>query len=683
MKNLIVACAAAGSVVALGGCAASGGLSKADKRFARGEYETAIELYKADVAKGKDIATANFKIAEAYRVSNRIELGEQYYKAALDGGVKNADAPFYYAQALKANGKYEEAATQFQQYATSGTNRALVARAEREAQNAQAATTLLASRNNNEVTPLDQLNSASSDFSATIKPDTKELIFASGRDGKKYPGNGEGFNHLYAVKFDDAEKMTGGTVQPYESVAVGGGAAAAPAAGATGTATPAPAASKDKDSGKPIFSKPNMHQASATFSPDGKMMVFAQSNDGSKKGFLSVDLFVSYFRGGTWTEPELIRGINNSKADDFSPVLSPDGQTLYFASSRPGGQGGNDLYKSTLGANNRFSTPENLGDQINTPGNENFPAVAPDGTLYFSSDGHPGLGKLDLFRVEKGKVVNLGAPINSTGDDFAPYVTGKDMGVFASNRAGGKGSDDLYMFRKKPLKLVTFYAEGKVLGKDSKTGATEPLAGETVTVLGANGQKVQDVTTGADGSFKVKLDTSATYSLVADRGGYFTARQGVSTVGKTPAQDQLANEQNDISIPVNLTLDKIVVNKAIVVENIFYDYNKWDIRPDAATELDKLVQTLVDNPDINIELSSHTDARGKDAFNQTLSQKRAQSAVDYIISKGIPAARITAKGYGEAKPVIKTAKTEEEHQKNRRTEFKVTKINAAAPSTTN
>lgn len=683
MKNLIVACAAAGSVAVLGGCAASGGLSKADKRFARGEYETAIALYKADVAKGKDIAMANYKIAEAYRLSNRIEEAEQYYKAALDGGVKNADAPFNYGLALKATGKYEEAAAQFDQYATSGTNRTLVARAEREAQNAKAVPSLMAMRSNNEVMPLDQINTAAADFSATIKPDTKELVFASGRDGKKFAGNGEGFNHLYAIKFDDAEKMTGGTVMPYESVAMGGGAAA-PAPAATGTTTtPAAPAKDNKDAGKPVFNKPNMHQASATFSPDGKMMIFARSNDGSKKGLLSVDLFVSYFRGGTWTEPELLRGVNNSKADDFAPVLSPDGQTLYFASSRPGGQGGNDLYKSTLGANNRFSAPENLGDQINTPGNENFPAVAADGTLYFSSDGHPGFGKLDLFRVERtGKVANLGQPINSTGDDFAPLLTGKDMGVFSSNRSGGKGSDDLYMFRKKPLKLVTFYAEGKVLGKDVKTGATEPLAGETVTITASNGQK-QDVQTGADGSFKAKLDTSATYTFVADRGGYFTARQNVSTVGKMPAQDQLPNEMNDISIPVNLTLDKIKLNVAIVVENIFYDYNKADIRPDAATELDKLVQTLTDNPDINIELSSHTDSRGNDKFNQTLSQKRAQSAVDYIISKGIPKSRITAKGYGEARPVIKTAKTEEEHQRNRRTEFKVTKINPAAPGTTN
>lgn len=541
MRNLIVACAAAGSVAVLSGCAASGGLSKADKRFQRGEYETAIELYKADVAKGKDIAMANYRIAEAYRLSNRIEQGESYYKAALDGGVKNPDAPFYYGLALKASGKFEEAAAQFQQYATNGTNRTLVARAEREAQNAQAATQLTAMRTNNEVMPLDQINTAAAEFSATMKPDTKELVFASGRDGKKYAGNGEGYNDLYAIKFDDVQKMTGGTVQSYEAVAMNTGAAAAATPGSP-TATPA------KDAGKPVFNKANTHEASATYSPDGKTMIFARSNDGSKKGFLSVDLYVSYFRGGTWTEPELVKGVNNSKADDFAPVLSPDGQTLYFASSRPGGQGGNDIYKATMGANNRFSAPENLGDQINTPGNENFPAVAPDGTLYLSSDGHPGLGKLDLFRVEKnGKVTNLGAPINSNGDDFAPYLTGADMGVFSSNRAGGKGSDDLYMFRKKPIKLVTFYAEGKVQELDTKTGATTPLAGETVAVLGRTGQKLQEVQAGPDGTFKVKLDSASAYSLVADRPGYFAARQGVSTVGRMPAQAQLPNEMNDIS----------------------------------------------------------------------------------------------------------------------------------------
>ncbi|GAA3937436.1 OmpA family protein [Hymenobacter algoricola] len=634
-------CAAAGSAALLSGCAASGGLSKADKRFARGEYETAIELYKADVAGGKNVATSNYRVAEAYRLSNRIEQAEPFYKAAVDGGVKVGEAPFYYALALKANGKFEEAATQFDGYAQNGANRTLAARAEMEARNSRAGNEIVAMRTNNEIMALDQVNSPSSDFGATMIPETRELVFASGREGKKYAGNGEGFNDLYAIKFDDAAKMTGGSVRKLE----------------------------------PIFNSEDKHEASATYSPDGKMVVFARSNNGSKKGYLSVDLWSSFYKNGVWEEPKLIN-INDRTADDFSPVFAPDGQTLYFASGRKGGLGGIDLYKATVGPNGRFTPAENLGDQVNTAGNDNFPALAPDGTLYFSSDGHAGLGKLDIFMVDKGKVKNLGAPINSNGDDFAPYFTGKDVGVFSSNRAGGKGSDDLYMFHKKLIKLVTFYAAGTLVERNDKTGEVLPVANETVTLLNNAGQKLQDVTTGPDGKFSIKLDTAAaSYGLLADRDGYFAARNSLSTVGRKPTQDQLPNEMNDVTVPVTLTLTKIVKNKAIVVDNIFYDYDKADIRTDAAVELDKLVQTLVDNPKITIELSSHTDARGKDAYNMTLSQKRAQSAVDYIITKGIDKSRITAKGYGETRPVLKTAKTEDEFQRNRRTEFKVTKIN--------
>ncbi|QNH62196.1 OmpA family protein [Hymenobacter sediminicola] len=640
MKKLLLVCAAAGSTALLSGCATSGGMSKADKRFARGEYETAIELYKADVAKGKDVATANYRLAEAYRLSNRLEQSESYYKAAIDGGVKAPDAQFYYGQALKANGKYDEAAQQFDAYTQANAGRALAPRAEMESKNAKMANIIVAMRTNNEVMPLDQVNTPSAEFGSSLIPDTKELVFASGREGKKFLGNGENFNDLYAVKFDDADKMTGGTVRKLE----------------------------------PIFNTEDKHEASATYTPDGKTMVFARSNDGSKKGLLSVDLWISYFKNGAWSEP-VLANINDRTADDFAPAFAPDGQTLYFASSRKGGLGGNDIYKATLGPNGRFSPAENLGDQINTPGNENFPAVSPDGTMYFSSDGQPGLGKLDIFMVDKGKVTNLGAPINSSGDDFAPYFTTKDVGVFSSNRAGGKGSDDLYMFRKKALKLVTFYADGTVVTRNDKTGVTAPASNEEVALFGRDGQKLQTVTTDAEGKFSIKLDSAAAnYSLVADRPGFFTARAPLSTVGRKPSQDQLPNEMNDVRLPVALTLTEIVKNKAIRVENIFYDYDKADIRPDAAAELDKLVETLNDNPKITIELSSHTDSRGKDAYNQTLSQKRAQSAVDYIISKGIDKSRITAKGYGETRPEIKNAKTEEQYQRNRRTEFKVTKI---------
>jgi peptidoglycan-associated lipoprotein len=410
-------------------------------------------------------------------------------------------------------------------------------------------------------------------------------------------------------------------------------------------------------------------------------MEFARSNsgkkndytnsDGSKTTLQSVDLWVSYFRNGAWTEP-VLANINDRTADDFAPAFAPDGTTLYFTSSRRGGQGGNDLYKTTLNANGRFSPAENLGESINTAGNDNFPGVAPDGTLYFSSDGRPGLGKLDLFKVQNGKVVNLGAGINSAGDDFAPFFTGPNTGLFASNRAGGKGSDDLYTFERQVRKAVLFALDGSVVEVSGTSNAPRPLAGQRVT-LTKDGRPVGEATTDASGKFTFNVDSLSAYRAVAERSGYFTATQTFSTPAP-PEQSQLTDAINTIRVPVLLTLNQIKVNKAIVVENIFYDYNKANIRPDAAVELDKLVQTLVDNPKITIELSSHTDQRGKDPYNLALSQRRANSAVAYIISKGIDKSRITAKGYGETRPVIAKPKSEAEYQRNRRTEFKVTRI---------
>ncbi|WP_233168622.1 OmpA family protein [Hymenobacter sp. BT523] len=613
-------------------------MSKGDKQFARGQYELAIPLYQADVAKGKNAAISNFRIGEAYRLSNRVELAEPFYKAALDGGVKNADAGFRYAEALRANGKYDEAAAQFSSYASSGGNRTLAARAETEAKNAAASKAVAGVKNKYDVMPVDALNSAGSDFGGTMMGSGGDFVFTSGRDGKKYLGNGENFNDLYAIKFDNAATMTGGSVRKLEGP----------------------------------FNSENKHEASATFTPDGKTVVFARSNDGSKKGYLSVDLWISYNKAGTWSEP-VLANINDRTADDFSPAFAPDGTTLYFASSRKGGQGGNDLYKATLGPNGRFSPAENLGESINTAGNDNFPGVAPDGTLYFASDGRPGLGKLDLFMVKGGQAVNLGADVNSTADDFAPVPMANDIGLFSSNRAGGKGSDDEYMFKKKPLKLVTFYADGTVLERDDKANTTLPVAGATVTVTGPNGQP-QTVTSDAAGKFSVKLDSVSNYTFRAERAGDFTARTSLSTVGRKPSQDALPNLTNDVQLPVTLTLNKIILAKAIEVKDIFYDYNKYNIRPDAAIRLDTLVQTLVDNPKISIELSSHTDSRGKDAYNMKLSQQRADAAVAYIVSKGIAKSRITAKGYGETRPVVPNAKTEAEYQRNRRTEFKVTRI---------
>ncbi len=649
--KLVLCVSAAGATLSLGGCASSGKLSKGDKRYQRGEYEAAIGLYKADLPKSKIAPALNYRIGEAYRVSNRLDQAAPFYKAALDGKARNADLGYRYAEALRATGKFAEAATAFSAYAQSGTNRTLAAQAEAAARNATASQALVGQAAGYRVAPLDALNSPSSDFSASRMPGSGELVFASGRDGKPYPGNGERYTALYAQKLDEAAT-----------------AATATASAAAGPATPAAGPRKLEA----LFNNAKELQASATYTPDGQTMVFARSNDGSKKGYRSVDLWISYYRNGAWTEP-ILANINDRTADDFAPAFAPDGTTLYFASGRKGGQGGVDLYKATLGSNGRFSPAENMGTTINSVGNDSFAGVAPDGTLYFSSDGHPGFGKLDIFRVQGGQPVNLGANINSAGDDFAPFFTGPNEGIFSSNREGGKGSDDLYTFKKVDRKKVTFYVDGTVLERNEKAGTSKPVAGETVTLASASGQKL-DLLTGPGGKFSAKLDSAQTYTLFADRNGDFSTRASLSTVGRYPSQEQLTQPQTDVRLPVTLTLTKIVVNKAIEVKDIFYDYDKSGIRPDAAVRLDTLVQTLLDNPKINIELSSHTDQRGKDAYNLKLSQRRADAAVAYIVSKGVPAARITARGYGKTRPIVANAKSEAEYQRNRRTEFKVTRI---------
>jgi outer membrane protein OmpA-like peptidoglycan-associated protein len=622
----------------LNACGAGQYLSKGDKRFEQEQFQRAIEFYKQGLGKAGNPGEVNYKIAEAYRRSNRLAEAEPYYKGALDANFRKEDTYYHYGLALKANGKYEEALRQLQDYTRVGTNTQLKAQAAREVENLSTLSSILRKSAAYKITNLEALNTDASEFAPYVLEN--ELVFSSTRGpGKEYMGNGEGFLDLYATTLTDSAAEMGGAVRPYENINVEG-----------------------------------LHEALATFTNDGTTMIFARGNEGTKKGRQNVDLFLSNFRSGAWTTPQIL-SISDRGAWDSSPAFSPDGKTLYFSSSRKGGLGGNDIYKTTLDDNGRFSSPENLGPDINTPGNESFVSVGPDGTLYIASDGLPGLGNLDLFRIENGKPVNMGPPINSPGDDFGIYLGKGNTGFFSSNRAGGKGGDDLYRFVRTDRKLVNFFVDGTLYQQREGAGQQRTVVhNHTVVLQDANGQQLRTATTDANGQFTFELDSAATYSLVAEKPGFFTARQQISTVGKMPAQADLTEEENEVRLTATLVLNEIVKEKAIVLENIFYDFDKANIRPDAAQELDKLVQVLNDNPGISIELSSHTDARGSDVYNEDLSQRRAESAVEYIISKGIDRSRITARGYGESRPVVRNAKTEEEHQRNRRTEFKVVRI---------
>ncbi|MBC5774502.1 OmpA family protein [Pontibacter sp. KCTC 32443] len=636
-KSLKHICLLAFIALFINACGASQYLGKGDKRFEMEQYDKAIEYYKQALKSSKSPGEVNFKIAESYRLSNRLAEAEPYYKAALDGGYRKEEAFYYYGMTLKANGKYEEALNQLQDYVSIGTNSRLKGLAAREVENFGQLSDIMRGRQAYEVQNLQALNTEASEFGPYIL--NNDLVFSSTRGpGKAYMGNGEGFIDIYATTLTDSVGEMGGAVRKFENVNIEG-----------------------------------LHDALATFANEGRTMVFARGNEGKKKGRQNVDLFVTYFRSNAWTEPKLLT-INDARAWDSSPAFSPDGKTLYFSSDRKGGLGGNDIYRVELDENNRFGSPENLGPDINTPGNESFVHVSPDGTLYIASDGLPGLGNLDLFRVDNGKPVNMGTPVNSPGDDFSIYFQSTTRGFFSSNREGGKGGDDLYSLVKSQRKLVNFYVDGTVYLRREKDKKQTIVPNQLVVLQNDKGQKIKETTSDAEGKFSFSLDTASTYSLVSEKAGFFTARTRVTTVGKIPAQDKLLEDVNDIRLTATLVLNEIVKEKAIVLENIFYDFDKADIRPDAAIELDKLVEVLNDNPNISIELSSHTDVRGSDVYNQDLSQRRAESAVEYIISKGIDRSRITAKGYGESRLVVKNAKTDAEHQRNRRTEFKVVRI---------
>ena len=450
------------------------------------------------------------------------------------------------------------------------------------------------------------------------------------------------------------------------------------------------------------------NEASATFTRDATKMFFVRSGDERETDIQYNKIFYSTHVNNTWTTPEVLPFCKD-KVNYVSPSISPDGQTLYFASNDPEGWGGYDIYYCTQGKDG-FTEPKLLNRTINTTGNEGYPFMYGD-TLYFSSDYHTGMGGWDIFKAYRLKdgswsqPQNMKAPINSGADDFGFIITGQSdssqqstaknqkliKGYFTSNRIGGKGGDDVYSFeqiipppRPVVVKLDTpkttnmayknilevTVVEKILASADNPNSAVlgrKPLAGSSVNIL-LNG-KNKMATVNEEGMLTIALDSAADYKFTASKQNYlnnsaFFSSKGLSRDPNNPTQ----------KYELEIVLDKIYKNREIVLQNIYYDYDKWAIRDDAKPTLNQLTQTLTENPQIKIQLSSHTDCRGRDDYNETLSQKRAESAVAYLISRGIESARLIAKGYGESQPAVScecTKCTEEQHQQNRRTTFKV------------
>jgi peptidoglycan-associated lipoprotein len=628
---------------------------KAQTAFKYAKYEKVISYYKGVLSKQPNNPKANYYVAESYRLSNRIKEAEPYYAKAKGHGSKKDSIGLFYAKALQANGKYEEEKKELEELASSSTdNENLKDRAQKELKGMDYLNYLAGKKNYYRVKNLETLNTPFAEYGPAYS--NSLLYFASSRaNGRIYEASGTPFTDLYQVETKGANvdmatlKLLPGNINLL-----------------------------------------NVNTGCITFSPDGKLMIFARGNSGKRKGGSDVDLFLSRFRNGQWTDPVPIN-INQPNSWESTPALSPDGRTLYFSSNRKGGYGGLDIYSAQMDSRGRFGKVKNLGPDINTAGDELFPYVAENAKLYLSSDGHPGYGMLDLFVVNrangKNSVDNLGPTMNSTGDDFGIYLFKPDRGFFTSNREGGKGDDDIYTFVNDDpnLKVVNYYLQGIVYSQ-RKDSTREILPDAKVSLLAADGDVMQDFTTGNDGKFLFRVYENENYYLLGERDGYLTKRQTFTTLGKSVSLESLKELVTNITFDTVVVLDRKAKNVHFVLNNIYFAYNKADINPEAAHELDKLVQLLNDNPEIKIEMGSHTDSVASDAFNIELSQRRAESTVNYLIRKGIDPKRLEAKGYGESVPIARNTNRDGTdnpagRQRNRRTEFRILEIGPAVKKT--
>lgn len=370
------------------------------------------------------------------------------------------------------------------------------------------------------------------------------------------------------------------------------------------------------------------------------------------------------------------------------PCVTNGGKRLYFASNMPGGYGGSDLYYCDLKNDGTWTKPANLGPEVNTAGQERYPSVVGDSVLYFSSDGYIGMGGLDIYTAYRNAqggwsgVRNMGPPINSAEDDFSVIITkstpsasgGNSVeGFFSSDRPGGKGSDDIYSFKSEVAAQPknAFVMQGKITNQETGEGVPDVKLAVKET---SSPEPVKNLQTDSSGTFKFEAKKHKKYAVAVKRAAFFAKKDTIS------ADDAVIEPGKPATLALNVKLEPMVINKSIRLDNIYYKFNEWSISPQAAKVLDGLVSIMTDNPEIDIELGSHTDTRGDAAINKYISQMRAQAAVSYLISNGVDGHRIYAKGYGKEIPLVNCGGncSAEDHARNRRTEFKIVKIQEQA-----
>lgn len=594
-------------------------LRKADKSYENGEYYKAGELYKKAYSrisyKNKSLrGETAFKQGESYRkISNA--RAEQVYLNAVRNQYPDTILFLRLAQMQQKNGKYKDAVESYNIYLEAFPEDELGKNGLQGALSADSA------KNNPSryiIRHEKELNAGrSSSFSPSfVGADADVLVFTSNRkinrkekSTKPNLASGQPNNSLFQIK-----KNSRGNWEKPEIIEGG--------------------VNTKNDEGV------------ASFTSGGQSMYFTRSMTEDNKGNGAV-IVVSTRSEGAWGDPAAITLFNDSSISVAHPAFSPDGGMLYFVSDAPGGMGGKDLWRAKLEAG-KPAYVENLGPEINTPGDEMFPTFKPDGTLFFSSDGHPGLGGLDIFWAESilkpdstqgWKVTNIGFPINSNGDDFGMTFAGttesgqKEVGFFSSNRNERRGYDALWSF---VLPELEYFLEGKILARSGS-----PVPGARLNIVGDDGETAR-INAKADGTYRYKLKKGVNYLLQASADEYLNERSSIST--------HKVNERASETFIRNFNLTPTF--RSVKLDNIYYDFDKATLRPESKEGLDSIIAMMNENPNITIEMSAHTDYKGNNEYNRILSHERAQSVIDYLISAGIDGARLTAIGYGEIKPFI-------------------------------
>jgi outer membrane protein OmpA-like peptidoglycan-associated protein len=603
---------------------------KADDLYSRLAYTDAAEAYQKLLKKGKGTKYVYEQLANSYYFINDSKKAETYYKRVVKGKKVKPETVYSYAQALKANGKYDDYNIWMKKFTEM---KPADSRSIAFMKNPNYLPKYLENVKKFSLTNMKEINTEYSEFGGTVI--NKSFYFSSARNTarKKYAWNEEPFLDIYVAE------IIGGTVKNADLI--------------------------DGD----VNTK--YHEGNLAITADGKRMYFDRNDyykgkyKKSEEGINQINLFTALKENGVWKDIQPV-SFNNNENSFGQPALSPDGNTLYFVSDMPGGKGMSDIYKVAVNKDGSLGKPENLGDKINTEGKEVFPFIDSNGTLYFSSDGHMGLGELDVFYAEVSglsfaNVRNIGTDVNSENDDFAfKYDPKTKEGYVSSNRKGGVGSDDIYA-----AKLIAPLCDYKLNVQVVDANTKKALPGARVDLYDNTENKLATKTADKNGFVKLIVECDKQNEVLGFLQGYESNSLRISPTNQGPV----------IRTLMLRTIENIIADNKIILNPILFDYDKQNIKSQAAFELDKLVAIMKKYPSMEIKVESHTDHSGTAAYNMALSNRRAASTVQYIISKGIDKARLTSQGFGKTKPLFDCGSncTKEQNDKNRRSDFIIMK----------